>query len=422
MYLLFVSAVDENHRVNGLQNMKKYDVLIVGGGMVGATIACALGGSELSVGVIELRKPDAFDHEQPHDMRVSAISMASENILRNVGAWPNLLNKRLCPYRRLKAWEVDAERAATEFNSEDIGEDHLGHIVENRVIQLALLEQLQQCENIELICPAEISTIDYAPGASLITLADEQQLLGKLLIAADGAQSKVRSQVGIGVHSWDYEQHALVASVTTELPQQDITWQQFTPSGPVAFLPLSGHQGSLVWYNSPSEARKLLALNDEAFLAAVESNFPQCLGSIDSLLGRAAFPLRRQHAQEYIKEGVALAGDAAHTIHPLAGQGVNIGLLDAAALAEVLLDALQAGDDITSVQVLKRYEDQRRNQNLLMMQVMDSFYRLFSNDHLPLKLLRNIGLGAAGKLGPARNKVMRFAMGLEGPMPLLARR
>ncbi|MBN3561321.1 UbiH/UbiF/VisC/COQ6 family ubiquinone biosynthesis hydroxylase [Aliamphritea spongicola] len=402
--------------------MKKYDVLIVGGGMVGATIACALGGTELSVGVIELRMPEPFDHDQAHDMRVSAISLASENILRNVGAWSGLQNKRLCPYRRLKTWEVDAERAATEFNSADIGEDHLGHIVENRVIQLGLLEQLQQCDNVDLICPADIATIDYAAGASIITLADGQQLFGRLLIGADGAQSKVRSQVGIGVHSWDYEQHALVASVATELPQQDITWQQFTPTGPLAFLPLSGHQGSLVWYNTPAEARKLLAMSDDAFLAAVDSQFPDCLGGITGLLGRAAFPLRRQHAQEYVKEGVALVGDAAHTIHPLAGQGVNIGLLDAAALAEVLLDAARAGEDITAKQVLGRYEAQRRNQNLLMMQVMDSFYRLFSNDHLPLKLLRNIGLGAAGKLGPARNKVMRFAMGLEGPMPELARR
>ena len=402
--------------------MKKYDVLIVGGGMVGATIACALGGSQLSVGVIELRMPEPFEHSQAHDMRVSAISLASENILRNVGAWPGLQNKRLCPYRRLKTWEVDADRAATEFNSADIGEDHLGHIVENRVIQLGLLEQLQQCENVDLICPADIASIDYAAGASIITLADGQQVFGRLLIGADGAQSKVRSQVGIGVHSWDYEQHALVASVATELPQQDITWQQFTPTGPLAFLPLSGHQGSLVWYNTPTEARKLLALSDEAFLAAVDSQFPNCLGGITGLLGRAAFPLRRQHAQEYVKEGVALVGDAAHTIHPLAGQGVNIGLLDAAALAEVLLDGVRAGEDITAKQVLGRYEAQRRHQNLLMMQVMDSFYRLFSNDHLPLKLLRNIGLGAAGKLGPARNRVMSFAMGLEGPMPELARR
>ncbi|WP_271270330.1 UbiH/UbiF/VisC/COQ6 family ubiquinone biosynthesis hydroxylase [Aliamphritea hakodatensis] len=402
--------------------MKKYDVLIVGGGMVGASIACALGGSELSVGVIELRMPAPFDHSQAHDMRVSAISLASENILRNVGAWPGLQNKRLCPYRRLKTWEVDADRAATEFNSADIGEDHLGHIVENRVIQLGLLEQLRQCANVDLICPADITGIDYAAGASIITLADGQQVFGRLLIGADGAQSKVRSQVGIGVHSWDYEQHALVASVTTELPQQDITWQQFTPTGPLAFLPLSGHQGSLVWYNTPAEARRLLALSDEAFLAEAQSRFPDCLGGITGLLGRAAFPLRRQHAQQYVKEGVALVGDAAHTIHPLAGQGVNIGLLDAAALAEVLLDATRAGEDITGKEVLGRYENQRRNQNLLMMQVMDSFYRLFSNDHLPLKLLRNLGLGAAGKLGPARNRVMRFAMGLEGPMPELARR
>lgn len=401
--------------------LNNYDVLIVGGGMVGATIACALGHSAFKVGVIEQRMPQAFAVDQQHDLRVSAISRASENILRNVGAWPYLQNKRLCPYRRLKTWESDAERAATEFNSEDIGHDHLGHIVENRVIQLALLEQLQQLGNVDLICPAQIESLDYAPGASIVTLADGQQLLAKLMVAADGAQSQVRQQAGIGVHSWDYEQHALVASVTTELPQQDITWQQFTPTGPLAFLPLSGQHGSLVWYNTPAEARRLQALGDEAFLAEVAASFPDCLGGITSVLGRASFPLKRQHAQQYVKEGLALVGDAAHTIHPLAGQGVNIGLLDAAVLAEVLLEADEQDQDITSLAVLQRYEEQRRQQNLLMMQVMDSFYRLFSNDHLPLKILRNIGLGAAGKLAPARNKVMRFAMGLEGPLPHLAR-
>lgn len=405
-----------------VEKMKtRYDVVIVGGGMVGATIACALGGSNLSVAVLENHYPAEFDSEQPHDLRVSAISVASQNILQKVGAWEGILSRRSCPYRRMKVWEASEEKAATEFVSDHIGCDYLGHIVENRIIQLALLERLQQFDNIDLICPAGIQEIDYSPGSSIIRLDNDREIIARLLVAADGGESKVRSAAGIGVNKWDYEQSALVASVTTHYLQQDITWQQFTPTGPLAFLPLSGNHASLVWYNTPDEIKRLMALPDDRFMAELTSVFPDCLGNIDQLLGRGAFPLRRQHAQQYVLEGVALAGDAAHMIHPLAGQGVNIGLLDAAALAETLLAAAKTGEDITELEVLNDYEKQRRQHNLIMMQTMDLFYRVFSNQSGPLKLLRNLGLGIAGKVSPARNKVMRFAMGLEGPLPDLAR-
>ncbi|MEH6579442.1 MAG: UbiH/UbiF/VisC/COQ6 family ubiquinone biosynthesis hydroxylase [Amphritea sp.] len=399
----------------------RYDVLIVGGGMVGATIACALGNTDLKVAVIEQSYPTAFDPQQENDLRVSALSVASENILTAIGAWDGIVSRRACPYSRMKVWESDEIRAATEFCSEDINHGHLGYIVENRVIQLALLERLKSFANIDLVCPANTVSIDYAPGSSIISLDDGRELVGKLLIAADGGMSRVRSAAGIGVHSWDYQQHALVASVITAYPQQDITWQQFTPTGPLAFLPLSGNHASLVWYNTPAEVTRLMATADEPFMNELINTFPECLGQIDQLLLRGSFPLRRQHAQQYVKEGVALAGDAAHMIHPLAGQGVNIGLLDAAALAEVVLKAHQQGEDISSLQVLRAYENQRRQQNLLMMQVMDCFYRVFSNDLLPLKLLRNVGLGAAERFMPAKKSVMRMAMGLEGKLPALAR-
>lgn len=400
---------------------QQYDLLIVGGGMVGATIACALGDTDLRIAVIEQRYPEPFEPEQEHDLRVSALSVASENILRAVGAWEGIQGRRACPYQRMKVWESNEQRASSEFNSDHIGHDHLGYIVENRVIQLSLLERLKQFSNIDLICPATIVSIDYSPGGSLIQLDSGRQLFAGLLIAADGGMSKVRAAAGIGVHSWDYEQHALVASVITDYSQQDITWQQFTPTGPLAFLPLSGNRASLVWYNTPAEVKRLMATNDDAFMTELVATFPSALGQIDCLLERGSFPLRRQHAQQYVKEGVALAGDAAHMIHPLAGQGVNIGLLDAATLAEVIITGYRYGEDISSLELLSDYEKQRRNHNLLMMQVMDSFYRVFSNDFLPLKLLRNIGLGAAERVLPAKNKVMRFAMGLEGDLPKLAR-
>ena len=399
----------------------RYDLLIVGGGMVGATIAVALGNTDLKVAVVEQQYPDEFKPESEHDLRVSALSIASEQILKNLGVWEGILARRSCPYRRMKIWESNEDQASTEFVSEDVGAAHLGYIVENKVIQLALLEKLKQFNNIELICPADTISIDYSPGCSLVQLVDGRELIGKLLVAADGGSSRVRAAAGIGVHSWDYDQQALVASVITELPQQDITWQQFTPNGPLAFLPLSGNRASLVWYNHPAEVKRLLQLDDADFTRELVNAFPDRLGSIESLLSRGAFPLKRQHAQAYVKEGVALAGDSAHMINPLAGQGVNIGLLDAAALAETVLEGHKQGIDLSDLKLLKQYEQQRRKHNLMMMQLMDGFYRIFSNDLLPLKLLRNLGLGAAERLTPAKNRIMRFAMGLEGQLPSLAR-
>ncbi|GAA0794078.1 UbiH/UbiF/VisC/COQ6 family ubiquinone biosynthesis hydroxylase [Marinobacterium sediminicola] len=399
----------------------RYDILIVGGGMVGSALACALGESGLSVGVLERSLPESFSPEQPHDLRVSALSIASERFMQNIGAWQGIQSRRSCPYKRMKVWENNSSVGATEFDAADSGYSHLGHIVENRIVQIALLERVRQLSNVDLISPAPTRRIDYSPGATLVELENGDQVVGRLVVAADGGDSMVRQAAGIGVTKWDYHQHALVAGVTTAYGQEDITWQQFTPTGPLAFLPLSGHNASLVWYNTPNEVKRLRALPDDVFLEQLHACFPSELGQITEIQGRSSFPLRRQHAQQYALEGLVLVGDAAHMIHPLAGQGVNIGLLDAAALAEVLLEAHAQGEPIESLRTLKRYEDQRRRHNLLMMQVMDSFYHVFSNDLTPLKLLRNVGLGLAGRVTPARKRVMEFAMGIRGSVPDLAR-
>jgi len=411
----------------------KYDIIIVGGGMVGATLACALADSQLQIAVIEPNLPQAFDSEQPHDLRVSALNIASQTILENIGAWEGIISRRSCVYRRLKTWELDEKRAATLFDCQQQGVDHLGYIVENRVIQLALLERMAQLSNVKLI-HCETTAIDFNPGASIVELADGQQLLAKLLVGADGGNSAVRSAAGIGIHSWDYEQSALVISVLMDAKQQDITWQQFTPTGPLAFLPLGGNCASLVWYNTPANIKALLELDEQTFLAQLTDSFPSALEKVHKVLAKAAFPLKRQHAQQYVREGVALIGDAAHMIHPLAGQGVNIGLLDAAQLAQNLTAAVAENftsaeeyaliprGDISSLKTLQQYQQQRRSHNLLVMQLMDSFYRIFSNDLAPLKLLRNLGLGLAGKIVPAKKKAMALAMGLEGPLPDLAKK
>jgi 2-octaprenyl-3-methyl-6-methoxy-1,4-benzoquinol hydroxylase len=378
-----------------------------------------LGDSDLRVAVIETQTPQSFSPDQPHDLRVSALSIASKNILQTVGAWEGVTSRRYCPFKRMRVWETAGD---TTFNSDDIQCSELGFIVENRITQLALLDRLPDFSNVQIFMPASINKIDYNSEHSEITLADGQVLQGKVLVAADGGHSKVRQAVGLGVTSWDYNQHALVIYVETAYPQQDITWQRFVPSGPQAFLPLSGNYGSIVWYQSPDEVRRLQALSFDVLQNELLAAFPDCLGEVKQILGVASFPLKRQHAQQYVKQGVALVGDAAHMINPLAGQGVNIGLLDAAALAEVLVDAQKHGKNIADLSVLKRYESMRRNENLKMMTVMDVFYKSFSNNILPVKLVRNLGLGLAQRLTPIRNKVMRAAMGLEGSrLPKLAK-
>lgn len=395
-----------------------FDVIVVGGGMVGATLACGLGHSDLKVAVIEDRPPRPFSPEQVHDLRVSALSIASRKILATLGAWQGIALRRLCPFRRMRVWE---ERGETEFCSDDIDQPELGYIVENRIIQLALLERMQDFANITLLCPARTEWIDYRGHYSTVELDNGRRLSGHLLIAADGGQSEVRQSAGIGVAQRDYDQQALVLSVATAYEQQDITWQRFMPSGPQAFLPLPGRHASLVWYHAPEEVRRLKSLADQELLAELYRAFPDCLGGIEHILAKGSFPLKRQHAQEYVKNGVALIGDAAHMIHPLAGQGVNIGLLDAAALAQVLVTAVLNRQDIGALEVLKDYEAMRRQDNWLMMTTMDLFYRVFGQSNLPLKLFRNLGLGLADHLIPAKLKVMRYAMGLEGNLPRLAR-
>lgn len=398
---------------------EQFDVVIVGGGMVGAAVACCLGGSNLKVAVIEHEYPQAFDASQPHDLRVSALSIASKTILETVGAWQGIENKRLCPFKRMRVWEGAGD---TEFCSDDIGHSELGYIVENRLTQLALLERLENFSHIELICPVQITQLNYsADNDSEVVLSNGRTLSTKLLVAADGAQSKIRQGVNLGVTSWDYDQHAMVIYIETAYPQQDITWQRFVATGPQAFLPLTGNFGSIVWYNSPDEVKRLKSLAPDELKEELMATFPNCLGDVTRVISSTSFPLKRQHAQHYVKHGVALVGDAAHTINPLAGQGVNIGLLDAAALAEVVMDATKQGRNISDLSVLKQYEKMRRTENLKMMTVMDVFYQTFSNDFFPLKFLRNLGLGLAERVTPLKNKVMRGAMGLEGALPKLAR-
>tara|TARA_R110002074_G_scaffold5503_5_gene27161 strand:+ start:3696 stop:4955 length:1260 start_codon:yes stop_codon:yes gene_type:complete len=415
----------------------EFDVVIVGAGMVGATIACGLARSNLKVAVIDPQKSKPYvDNEVPH-IRVSAISFASEQVLKHVGAWQHITSKRTCPYRRLAVNEMPAKEglaaklpdisswARTEFNADVIGQTHLGHIIENDIVHLALHEQMDKMGSLSIFCPDDVVSMELQSTMKRIVLSKQGEIRARLVIGAEGAQSQVRTQAGIGQTREQYEQQAFVCTVRYQGVQEDITWQSFTPHGPIAFLPLSdvgeNHYASLVWYDSPESISSMKALSDGQLLAYFQQEYPDTLPLLLSIEERASFPLFRSHALAYIKQGIALAGDAAHTINPLAGQGVNLGLLDAAALIEVLIQANMNNEDIASETVLKRYQKARRTENQVMMSTMDAFYYGFSNDLLPLRILRNIGLGLANNTGFVKNNVMKYAIGASGDLPKLAK-
>lgn len=391
-----------------------FDFCVVGGGMVGSAMALGLSKLGFKVAIIEPSMPVPFAAEQSPDMRVSAISLTSETLLQNLGAWPHITNMRVCPYKRLSVWDKPSCR--TDFNCMDIKQPHLGHIIENRLVQLGLHAAISDNQNVvfyENLRVTDITSTDF----SHIALEDGQVIQAKILIGADGGQSAVRSAVKIGVQGWQYAQQALGIQIKTYDEQQDITWQQFTPNGPMAFLPLYDGFASLVWYHSPQNIRHLKSLSKTKLKQQILEHFPADLVDFE-VHNIAAFPLTRMHANQYSKGNTVLIGDAAHTINPLAGQGGNLGFKDVAALLKVIGEELATHDRTAILQPsdysqwLKKYETARRQDNLLMMSAMDLLYSTFSNNNVPLKLLRNLGLTIANKAGPIKNKAMQYAMGL----------
>ena len=390
----------------------EYDVVVVGGGMVGAAAAIGLGQLGLNVAVIESRQPQAYESEQPLDLRVSAISVASELLLTRLGVMENLLTLRNAPYTGLETWELDG--CLTAFNAEQVGQTHLGYFFENRLIQLSLWQQIDQMDNITLLCPHSVTQFKRLSDRHLvsITIDNGETLTTKLLIGADGANSQVRQWAGIGVTGWDYAQSAMLININTETPQQTVTWQQFTPAGPRSLLPLPGQHASLVWYDDANKIKQLSQLNNAQLAEQIRLHFPSRLDPHFTVESCGSFPLTRRHAQEYFKDNVVIIGDAAHTINPLAGQGVNIGFKDVDVLVAQMANAIGSGDTWWETSVLKRYEQSRYYDNQLMMTAMDTFYAGFSNNLLPLKLLRNGALKLANIDSPIKRKVLKYAIGL----------
>ncbi|MFQ2226160.1 FAD-dependent 2-octaprenylphenol hydroxylase [Aeromonas hydrophila] len=400
--------------------MQNVDVVIVGGGMVGLGLAAALKGSALKVAVIEGQLPEPVLDEAP-DNRVSALSLASQRILQQVGAWRGIEARRLQPYGQMEVWEQDSF-GRIAFDAASLRQPELGHIVENRVIQLALLEAILDSDNIQLLSPARASSLQSGEAGSLLLLEDGRALSAKLVVAADGAHSWVRRQADIPLTSWDYGHHALVATVRCAEPHEAVARQIFTPEGPLAFLPLwQPDLCSIVWSVPATRAEALCQCDEEQFNRQLTTAFDGRLGLCKVEGVRSAIPLTARYARDFARERLVLVGDAAHTIHPLAGQGVNLGLLDAAALAEQILRNQAAGKDIGRLANLRGYERWRKSEAASMLAAMEGLKRLFAGANPLKKLVRGAGLRAFDLLTPLKQSVIRAAMGLEGELPALAK-
>lgn len=392
---------------------KHYDIIIVGAGMVGATLACGLAeeAEQLSIAVIDANEPQGWDKDS-YDMRVSAITRASQTLFKNIGVWEKIVEQRVSPYQDMFVWD-EGGKGELHFDSADMGEADLGHIIENRVIVKALLERIGELPQIELLCPAKLEKIEFNKDKTNLTLDDKTELSASLIVAADGTRSWVRQQADIAVKGWDFDQAALVTTVKTEKYHQDTAWQRFLKTGPLAFLPLTEGYSSIVWSTSPDEAKRLTEISEEEFAIELEQAFESKLGKIESVAARAVFPLRLFETLHYVKPRLALVGDAAHTIHPLAGQGVNLGLADVASLINVVVEALNDKKDIGDFKILRRYERWRRADNRSMLVAMDGLKRLFGSELSAVKDLRGAGLNIINNITPLKNLIMRQAMGLK---------
>lgn len=400
---------------------QQFDIVIVGGGLAGAALAAALGGSSLRVALVEsqplsLTWPTLADSVDGFDARVSALTAASQQWLEQLGAWASVTERRLQPYRHMAVWDGEGT-GAIAFDAGQVNQSALGHIVENGLLQCALLHCVSRHPNLQVLSPVKVAGFDRSGERVIVRLEDGRELHAALLVGADGGQSPVRDWAGIRTREWDYGHRAIVATVATELPHGATARQIFRREGPLALLPLATADDSqrfcsIVWSTVPEEAQTLLAMDDDAFAAALGRAFEHRLGAITAVSRRRDFPLRARHAGDYTAPGLALIGDAAHTIHPLAGQGINLGLLDAQVLAEEIRRAHQRGLGPADARALARYQRRRKGDNLAALATMEGFKRLFGANDLHLRWLRNTGLNWVDRAAPVKRLLIRQAMGL----------
>jgi 2-octaprenyl-3-methyl-6-methoxy-1,4-benzoquinol hydroxylase len=394
------------------------DIVVVGAGVVGAAAALAFARDGFEVAVVEAREPAPWSSQQP-DLRVYAFAPDNAALLDNLGVWPSVRDARAQPYRTMRVWDA-AGGGELHFDADAFGRRELGWIVEHGLLVDRLWSALPAA-GVQLYCPDQVEALELdAPDSVGMVLAGGRRLRARLLIAADGAESRLRELAGIQAPAHDYGQRGLVAYIDSELSHEATCWQRFLPSGPLAFLPAQGEEGardrrsSIVWTLPAIEADRLLGLDEDAFANALERAFAGRLGALTLASKRAAFPLRRQLAERYVAGRVVVAGDAAHVVHPLAGQGVNLGLRDIAGLRETLTQARKRGLDPGSPTRLARWARERRSENALAAYGFDGLNKLFSNDDFAATMLRGPMLGLAGKLPPLTHYFWRRAAGLSG--------
>ncbi|MGA0393167.1 MAG: UbiH/UbiF/VisC/COQ6 family ubiquinone biosynthesis hydroxylase [Rhodospirillales bacterium] len=394
------------------------DAIIVGGGLVGGALAQSLAGLGLHVAVVDRGNPqDWLDGR--FDGRASAVALASQRFLDAIGLWSAMASEA-CAIEDIRVSEAK-QPFFLHYDHRELGDVPFGYMVENRHIRKALYGTLNKNSNVEFHAPATIEKISRNSGQASVTLKSGITIEAPLLIAADGRRSRIRAEAGIRVTQWQYKQTGIVCTVKHEKPHHNIAHEHFLPVGPFAILPLRGDRSSLVWVESDVTAPAIMQLDDDAFLAELKKRFGDFLGGVSVIGPRWSFPLSLQHAHRYVDNRLALIGDAAHGMHPIAGQGLNLGWRGAAALTEVIYDARQLGLDYGLEPVLEKYERWRRFDNTLMLAMTDGLNRLFSNNLQPLKLARDAGLAIVNKLPPLKKIFMGSAMGLAGDVPKLMR-
>jgi len=397
------------------------DIIIVGGGMVGACMALAAAREGFQVTLLEPRQPSLEWTGDDFDIRVSALTRTSEMILRNLDVWQGMQQRRVTAYENMHVWDRKGF-GEIHFAAEDVGAPNLGHIVENRVIVAGLWEQIIHQANIKHVADVEIASIEREGDLTKLISSNDDVLSASLVIGADGARSSVRELVGLTASTRSYDQEGVVCTVKAEQGNASTAWQRFMPTGPLALLPINEEYFSIVWSTSPEQAQSLVNASEENFNQELTQASEAVCGKLNVVGDRAAFPLRKLKAERYVLDGVALIGDAAHVIHPLAGQGVNLGFLDAAMLMDVLTESRAHRESIGAMGVLRRYERARKGHNLAVQSAMDGFKHLFSNNNPALSLIRNIGLGVAHHVSPLRRQFERVALGEGVAVPSLGKR